>query len=389
MITGDRSLAQGKKGAFYNTLEEFHKYWERVDIICPKAQSAKRSPRRSLRRSAGKAQNHNSKLKIFDNVYIHESPWLLIFHPFWILRQGLRIIQDTRYEIQDTIMTVHDYPPFYNGLGAWLLWRKTRIPYVLEIMHIPGHPKTAGFKEIFYKWLMRVFARYSAKRAGAVRVINQKQTPEFLIKSGVPKEKIRYIPAFYIDLETFRPMPEVKKDYDLVFAARLERNKGILNLIEVVKIVKQSKPDIKLLVIGSGSELDRIKLNAKRYTLNANIFFSGWLPTLEDVARAYNSARVFINPSLNEGGPRVVLEAMACGLPVITTRVGLMLDIIKNGDNGLFTDWNPHGIADRILHLLYSENLQKKFSSAGLELVKQFEKKAAIKNYAEKLKNLA
>ena len=286
-------------------------------------------------------------------------------------------------------MTVHEFPPFYNGIGARLLWNKIKVPYVLEIHHIPGYPKAAGFKERLYKFAVRLFIKYDAAKAAAVRVVNQRQVPEFLIKAGVPQDKIAYLPSFYIDLEIFRPMPDVEKKYDLVFAARLEKNKGIGLLLRAMSNVKTQMPNVKLLIVGVGPLLEDLKLETRNYKLETNVIFSGWLETSNDVARAYNSAKLFINPSLNEGGPRTVLEGMACGLPIITTRVGLMPDIIKNGENGFFADWNPYSMADRISHLLYSDNLQKQFSFAGLALVKQFEKKTAIKNYAERIHELA
>ncbi len=366
MVSGDRSLAEGKRGAFYNTLEEFHKYWDRIDIICPRTTNYK-------------LQTTN----LFGNVFIHPSPWPLWLQQFWILKKGKQIYKEQKFNL----MTVHEYPPFYNGIGARLLWNKIKVPYVLEIMHIPGYPKAASAREEIYKTLLRFFIKADSLKAKAVRVINKNQTPGFLIKAGVAREKLIYIPAFYIDLDIFRPM-NVEKKYDLVFAARLEKNKGILNLIEAIRIIKKQKPDIKLLIIGSGPELGRIKLLVTHYKLQTNIIFSGWLETLEDVARAYNSADIFINPSLNEGGPRVALEAMACGLPVITTKVGLMRDIINDRENGLFSGWEPAELAEKIIRLHNDSGLQSEFSTAGRELVKQFEKKAAVRNYAEKLKQM-
>ena len=136
MISGDRSLAEGKHGAFYNTLEELHKHFEKIDVICPKIR--------------------NSKLGIrnfFDNVEVHPSPWSLWLQPFWIYREGMRILKTNDYSLKASnyFMTCHDYSPFYNGLGAYILSIATCVPYVLEIMHIPGLPRSASFKEFIYK----------------------------------------------------------------------------------------------------------------------------------------------------------------------------------------------------------------------------------------------
>lgn len=370
MITGlgsAKDLASGKKGAFYNTLEEFHKYWDRIDIISPRI------------------KNYESRItNLFGNVYIHTSPWPIIFHPFWFLKKGLAIYKEQKFNL----MTVQEFPPFYNGIGAWLLWQMTKVPYVLEIMHIPGFPKAVDFKERIYRVVTRWFIKYDARKAIKVRVINQKQGPEFLLNAGLKREQMTYIPSFYIDLDIFKPYEESKK-YDLVFAARLEKNKGINELLKAVKLlITNYKLPIKFLIIGSGHLRKELSEFVKKNKLENNVFFSGWLATSDDVARAYSSARIFVNPSYNEGGPRVVLEAMACGLPVITTNVGLMLDIIQDGENGLFIDWAAEDMAEKISKLLKDKELQNKFKEAGLELVKQFEKKTAIENYAIKLKEI-
>jgi glycosyltransferase involved in cell wall biosynthesis len=364
MISGDRALAEGKHGAFYNTLEEFHKYWDRIDVICPKVKEQKVK-------------------EIFGNVFIYPSPWPLICQKWWVFLKGSKLFKRNKFDL----MTVHEYPPFYNGIGAWMLWRKIKVPYVLEVMHIPGYPKAGNFKEVIYKNLIRWFLRYDTKRARGVRIINKEQTPQFLKKSGVPEGKFIHIPAFYIDLDTFSPKNEEKK-YDIVFAARLEKNKGILELIKAVDLVRKKMPEIKLLIIGTGPLKQELINFVENGELKNNVFFSGWLATSEDVARAYSSAKIFVNPSYNEGGPRVVLEAMACGLPVITTKVGLMLDIIVDGENGLFVDWSVEDMVEKIQDLLGNKELQAKFSKAGLELVKNFERKKEIKNYADKLKEL-
>ncbi len=357
MITGDRTLAQGKKGPFYYMLEEFSKHWERIDIICPKTEQ--------------------KVFNVHKNIHIHSSNKTIIFQPWFILKKGQEIYREQKFDL----FTVHGYPPFYNDLGGCLLHNKIKVPYVLETMHITGHPKAGNFKDWFYKILTKYFIKFSAKKVKAVRVINRKQTPEFLKKAGIPEKKIKYIPAFYIDFNIFKPQ-NLEKKYDLVFSGRLVKNKGIILLFKAIKNIKHQTSSIKLVIIGSGPLENKIKKYIKKNNLENNVVFAGWLPGVEDLAKIYNQSKILVMPSFNEGGPRVTLEAMACKTPVITSRVGIMLDIIDDGENGVFINWDAKDIAEKILKLLQDENLRKKIAENGYLTVQQFERKEAIKNYA-------
>lgn len=375
MISGDRALAQGKKGGFYYMLEEFSKYWDRIDIICPV---------------------RNQKIsKAHGNVYVHGSDTNLVFHPLFISKKGADLYGKHHHDL----MAVHEYPPFYNGIGARLLHRETKIPYVLEIMHITGYPKAGDFKEWFYKIMTRLLIKCDTSKSQAVRVINSRQTPEFLKRCGVPEDKMKIIPAFYIDLDVFKPR-DIAKKYDLVFSGRLVKNKGIFLLLEAIKKIKIQKSKcktinqnaklskLKLIIVGAGPLRKGIEKFIKRHGLENNVFFSGWLATADDLANAYNQSKIFVMPSFNEGGPRTPLEAMACGVPVITSRVGIMLDIVKNGENGIFIDWDSKDIAEKVLLLLKDENLRKKIAENGHQTVQQFERKKMLRNYAMNYRGL-
>ena len=93
-------------------------------------------------------------------------------------------------------------------------------------------------------------------------------------------------------------------------------------------------------------------------------------------------------PSFNEGGPRVNLEAMACNVAVITSEVGLMVDIIKDNENGLFINWNSKDIADKIMFLLENVDLRNKIAENGHKTVQQFERSKTIYDYAKKYQEL-
>ncbi len=376
MITGlgsARDLASGKRGAFYNTLEEFSKYWTRIDIICPKLTSLQ------AYRLTG----------YFGNVYVHISSWPLIFHPAFFISKALKIYKEQKFDL----MTVHDFPPFYNGLGARLLWQKIRVPYILEIFHVPGYPRAANTKESIYKFLFKLFIRFDASKAKVVRVMNS-QVFNFLIKAGVPKEKIIYIPAIYIDTDIFKPTG-VQKEYDLIFVGRLEKNKGISLLLEALSKLKVKSEKLKVLIVGTGPLLASLKLKVKSEKLENNIIFWGYAKDSQEVAELLNKSKVLVMPSYNEGGPRVVVEALACGVPILATPVGIVPDLLKNLPDGRqaalggeIIDWKADDIAQKISGLLSDSVRYQKYSQNGPEIAKQFEKKVSIKNYAEKLKNL-
>lgn len=366
MITGDRALAQGKRGPFYYMLEEFSKHWNRVDIICPQVPS-----------------NKKQVTNLHGNVFVHSSSWGILLQPWFILKKGLEIFKKQKFDL----FTIHSYPPFYNDVGGMKLYKKIKVPYILEIMHITGYPKAGNFKEGFYRGLTKLFIKKFIKNAKTVRVINEKQTPQFLKKLGVNKEKLKYIPAFYIDFNIFKP-ENLEKKFDIVFSGRLVKNKGINLLLKAIEKLKLQNPNFKLVIIGIGPLEDKIKKYIKKNKLEKNVEFAGWLPSVKDLAKIYNQSKILVMPSFNEGGPRVNLEAMACKIPVVTTKVGMMLDIIKHRENGLFINWDVDDIAEKIKLLLDDRNLYKKIAENCYKTVQQFERKKAIKNYAESYKKL-
>src|SRR3989338_387984 len=96
MISGDRSILQGKKGAFWYMLEEFRKHWERIDVICPKS-----APHPHL-------LPKGEGISPFENVFFHSSPHGLWYQPRWIVKTGKALIREHRHDV----MSVHEYPPF-------------------------------------------------------------------------------------------------------------------------------------------------------------------------------------------------------------------------------------------------------------------------------------
>ena len=362
MISGDRSLLQGRQGAFYATLQEFSRHFDRIDILCPFAGESLESPK-----------------AFFGNVHVHPSSSSLLFQPWWIARKGAELIAKYGHEV----MTVHEYPPFYNGIGAGMLSQRTGVPAVYEIHHIIGQPHAASLTEWIGWWLSRLFLRWDLSQAQAVRTVNH-TVRDTLVRWGVPEQKIAVVPSFYLDSRQLKPDPAVSKEYDVVFCARLAANKGVLETLRAVAAL----PDVSLLVIGDGPMRSTAEDMARQLQIMDRVTFAGWLETSLDVFRAIQSAKILVMNSKSEGGPRVALEAMALGMPVIVTRVGVMPDVVRDGENGVFTTGAVQDLARQIGRVLNDQPLRERMGKAAQRIVDRFEKGKLIEEYAEFVKRL-
>ncbi len=365
MISGDRSILAGKRGAFWHTLEEFHTHWERVDVICPRS---------------GQWPVVSGQTSEFENVWFHPSPWPLAWQKRWITEKGAQLIADHHHDV----MTVHEYPPFFNGLGARKLHRVSGIPYVLEVHHVVGAPTAASLAERAGRLMSRLYLPWAARRACGVRVVSR-SVMDLLVAWGVPGEKLRLVPSFYLDAGALKPDAAVAKAYDVVTAARLVANKGLLELIDAVGAL----PGVRLLLIGDGPLKTRLQRRVQTRGMADRVAFAGWLPDQRQLVHAMQSGRIFVMNSRSEGGPRSALEAMALGLPVIATRVGAMPEVIRDRENGVFTDGSVRDLSRQISRLLTDTAVQERLGQAARKILERFERKTLIRQYAEFLKGFA
>lgn len=363
MISGDRSILQGKRGAFWYTLEELSRHWDRIDVICP-ATTYNLQPTTS---------------QPFPNVFFHPSPRKIWYQPWWILNCGYQLIQEHHHDV----MTVHEYPPFYNGKGARWLSKATGVPFAIEVHHIVGWPAAASIIERIGAFLSQLVLPREARVANAVRTVNETVKKQ-LIAWGAPAEKVHVVPSFYLDPEKLRSDPLIMKNIDVVTAARLVSNKGLPELLDAIVQIK----DIKLLIIGDGPLRKQLEVQARRLGIENRVIFVGWLPTQEDVIAALQRGKVFVMNSKSEGGPRTALEAMAIGLPVIATKVGVMPEVIQDGVNGVFTDGSARDLQEKIDTLLRDEIARAKLSVDAMKVLEKFNRKVLVEKYARFLQEV-
>ena len=157
------------------------------------------------------------------------------------------------------------------------------------------------------------------------------------------------IPNF-VDTKLFMPLNLPKKKGSICFIGRLNEQKNLFSLIEAFQDIPYS-----LTIIGSGEQKEALEKFAAEK--NCNILFLGNLPNYK-LPKILNQSEIFILPSLWEGMPKVLLEAMACGLPVIATNVKGNNEIVIDGKNGILCNVEPKSIKNAIINLMENEDLK-------------------------------
>ena len=157
----------------------------------------------------------------------------------------------------------------------------------------------------------------------------------------------------------------------IIFVGTLVPGKGVRYLIEAMGIIKEKQPETRLLIIGDGKERDSLEASVKRLNLEGWVTFAGRINNAK-VPEYLAASDIFILPSLSEGFPNVIAEAMAAGLPVVTTNVRGLSEIVTDGRNGFLVEpENPAQLAERILFVLSDDVLRKKMSASNMAWAEQ------------------
>lgn len=170
-------------------------------------------------------------------------------------------------------------------------------------------------------------------------IITNKKYLEYSPHLKKHKNKVVVIPPG-VDLKQFKPTGTQKQKNTLFFLSVLDgfhEYKGLDTLLKALAPAKKEIPDIRLVVGGEGSLKEKYRSQAKELGLEENIIFAGFIPQ-EKIVEYYNQAQAFILPStssVQEGFGMVLLEAMACATPVITTEIVGLAEEIKENNAGI------------------------------------------------------
>jgi glycosyltransferase involved in cell wall biosynthesis len=138
-------------------------------------------------------------------------------------------------------------------------------------------------------------------------------------------------------------------------------------------MIVRKEPNVTLLLVGDGEERENLRALVQKLNLSECVSFVGRVSN-EKVPEYMAAADVFVLPSLSEGLPNVILEAMASGLPVVATKVRGLPEIIEDGQNGFLVEpKNPNEIAEKVCLLLEDAELRERVSRNNKEKAKGYD----------------
>jgi len=209
-------------------------------------------------------------------------------------------------------------------------------------------------------------------------------TKNYLIESGITDEKIRILPDS-VDLERFSPKSK-EKSFDLIFVARFDPIKHHDSFIEILSRIKSKYPNVKAALVGNGPQLPNVRKLVLDLGLEKNVYFLGHKSNVEEY---YNLSKLLVMCSEREGFPMVVLEAMGCGLPCVVSKVGDIMDLINDGENGfVIEDYRDiDSFASRCIQLLDNQDIYNKISFNAIKSVNQHFSYSAASNVWDKILN--
>lgn len=241
----------------------------------------------------------------------------------------------------------------WSAVLARLFYRKkliVRAGYMLSISFAKENPKS-WVKKLIIKFV----EMFAYKIANGV-ITTSKSNFEYIEKHYKPTGIHVLIPN-YVEIEIFKPLSLAKKKNSICFIGRLTKQKNLFALLEALKGFSYT-----ISIVGSGEQEKQLRVFSIKHGIQAK--FLGNIPNRQ-LPRILNQHEIFILPSLWEGMPKTLLEAMACEMPVIGTKINGTKEVIEHGRNSLLCDTDSNSIREAIINLMEDDRLRRNLGKSA------------------------
>lgn len=289
------------------------------------------------------------------------------------IRHIHRLTEELRVDDYDII---HIHTPFVAHYAGLQLARKLKLP-VVATYH-------TFFEEYLYnyiKWLPKEWLRYVARRFSRTQcadlnalIVPSSAMQQVLMDYGV-ETPMTILPTG-LDMAVFQSGKgsEFREKHNIppsrpvmLFVGRVAFEKNISFLLDVTECLQKSIPDILFVIAGEGPAEKSLHAQVKRRGLENSVAFVGYMHRDGDLQACYKAADVFVFASRTETQGLVLIEAMACGTPVVSTAVLGTKDVIGSGRGGLVAPEEVTGFASQVEKLIKSNCLCSQKTVEALE----------------------
>lgn len=274
-------------------------------------------------------------------------------------------VQIAYYRVLGNLLCVHLHSAAHGSF-----WRKAMLICWGRLLRVPlvYHLHSSKFKD-FYSALpgpLQSVVVWVLERAGCVIVLSDSWAR--YIQGIAPNARVEII-------HNFVPVPETVAQrtgalpLNVLFLGIIGQRKGIYDLIDAVALLDSgSLPPVKFLIGGNG-EVEKASAYAENKGVADYFEFLGWIGA-DSKANYLSRADLFVLPSYNEGLPMSLLEAMSWGVPVISTSVGGIPELVRDGVDGIIVDAGDlKGISNALIRMLMDEKLRIQMGSSARDRV--------------------
>lgn len=281
--------------------------------------------------------------------------------------------------------------------GSMLYWlaRRRGIPFFYHFTSDPWEILNVGPK---YAGLKGIAARALYRLAFVVQAHIMRQTFSFVngaaLQLRLRNVTLRMEPIISSTLTcddfVVERSVDLHRPVRLLYVGYLKHMKGLEYLVEAMVLIRSEGVEAELSLVGEGPSAGELRERVHRYGLESAVRFHGFVADAGALHRHFDAADVFVFPSLSEGSPRVVLEALARGLPVISTPVGSVPEMLKDGESALFVPCrDARALAEAVIRLIRDDGLRQCLSTNGLRIAREHTVEGFVGRLAEKAGELA
>ena len=326
-------------------------------------------------------------LKMGENITIHRLPigkkssnihyqtkGELVRYTWRAYKFSRKLAKENHYDLTHSFFSVP------CGFISMLLKFEFKLPYIVSLRGSDVPYYSERFTTL-YKFITPIIRQIWNK---AYFVIANSQGLKDLALISKPNKEIGII-YNGIDVYEFLPKLELKsaEEFRIVCVSRVTPRKGIRFLVQAFDILSKRYSQLRINIVGDGNERQSLQQLVRSMGIEDKVTFSLNI-SHDEIAQYYQKSNIFVLPSLNEGMSNTMLEALACGLPIVATDTGGTRELVEDGENGMIVKMGEYNdLMEKIERFLLDKTLEEKMGKLSRQRALQLSWEKVAKQYVD------